>query len=220
MLLKNHWILFHYLEIKSILIILVPTPFSTPTCYIILIFHNSSFQSCQLNQSCSPESFMYFLPPPLASCYFPCNLSLLSLFPSISPTPPSLWVQLMGTVKERSLTCTQEVLLKRAVFYQGRNQLEEGHYHEDTPKSILEKGGSFQPVSKWGDQEPWDLIKRVTNSDGVNKPKESYCELSWRMWKGWGTCAPEACSGVAVYPLVLSPLVVLYALQSWGECLY
>lgn len=37
-LLKNHWILFHYLEIKSILIILVPTLLSTPTCYIILIF--------------------------------------------------------------------------------------------------------------------------------------------------------------------------------------
>lgn len=94
-LLKNHWILFHYLEIKSILIILVPTLFSTPTCYIILIFHNSSFQCCQLNQSCSPESIVYFLPLPLASCYFPCNLSLLSLFPSISPTPPvfeySLW---------------------------------------------------------------------------------------------------------------------------------
>lgn len=80
-LLKNHWILFHYLEIKSILIILVPTFLSTPTCYIILIFHNSSFHSCQLNQSCCPESIMYFLLLPLASCYFPCTLSLLSLFP-------------------------------------------------------------------------------------------------------------------------------------------
>ena len=58
----------------------------------------------------------------------------------------------MGTVKEIGLAHTQEVLLKRPVFYQGRNQLEEGHYQEDTLKSILEKGGSFQPVSKWGDQ--------------------------------------------------------------------
>lgn len=31
---------------------------------------------------------------------------------------------------------------------QEQSQLEEGHYHEDTPKSILEEGGDFQPASK------------------------------------------------------------------------
>lgn len=31
---------------------------------------------------------------------------------------------------------------------QEQSQLEEGHYHEDTPKSILEEGGDFQPARK------------------------------------------------------------------------
>lgn len=48
------------------------------------------------------------------------------------------------------MACTQEVLLKRAVLYQEGSQLEEGHYREDTPKSILEEGANLQPASKVG----------------------------------------------------------------------
>lgn len=60
----------------------------------------------------------------------------------------------MGTVKETSLACIQEMLLKRAVIYQERSQLEEGQYQEDTPKSILEEGDNFQPASELGIKSP------------------------------------------------------------------
>lgn len=64
MLLKNHWIL-------SILLVCGANNFIIPTCYIILIFLTiAPFSFYQLNQSCFPDSIMYFLPCPWLHAIF------------------------------------------------------------------------------------------------------------------------------------------------------
>lgn len=86
-----------------------------------------------------------FLHLPLALCYFACTLSLWNLFPSVSPSPPlprppppppRYLSTTLGPVKERSLACTQEVVLKGPFTSgeepTGRRALPRGHSRINT----------------------------------------------------------------------------------------
>lgn len=89
-----------------------------------------------------------FLHLPLSSCYIACTLPLRSLFLSVYPSPSCYLSTTFGDCKGEKLGMYPGDAAQKGSLCQEQSQLEEGHYHEDTPKSILEEGGDFQPARK------------------------------------------------------------------------